>query len=99
MLQPDPARRRPVQFPLGEVAVTPAALVAVTTAGLRLTDLLDRHARGDHGTLCAEAREVNRQALLRGCRVLSQYEIDDERVEILTERPRDRTTVLLAREC
>jgi hypothetical protein len=78
--------------------VPTAALLATTAAGVRIADLLDRHARGDHGSLCAENREVNRQALLRGCRVLSQYEIDDERIWIITEGPRDRTTVLLARE-
>lgn len=99
MLEGAPEYRRAIRFELGQVFITPAALMAVTEAHVTPQALLARHQTGDFGNLCAEDREANRQALRLGCRVLSQYDLSTgERVWIITEGPRHHTTILLARE-
>jgi hypothetical protein len=100
MLQQDPERRRPVQFELGRVLITPAAALILAVTNTPVDTLLARHQTGDYGTLCAEDREVNRKALRLGCSVLSVYDLPSsgEKIFIITDGPRDRTTVLLARE-
>jgi len=80
------------------VVITPAVFIALAQASVELQELLAHHHTGDFGNLCAEDREVNRKAILRGCRVLSQYDLPTgERIWIISD-PGARTTVLLARE-
>ncbi len=57
---------------------------------------LNRHSKGDWGTLCDEDKEANEQALKYGGRLFSVYE-DNKGIKfwIITEADRASTTVLL----
>lgn len=62
------------KFHLGRVVATPGALEALSAAGQRSAEFLDRHARGDWGEdLCDEDRRLNDEALRDGSRILSAY--------------------------
>ena len=64
-----------------------------------LKTLLDRHARGDWGSLGSEDWEANDAAVMEGSRVFSAYRLpDDSKVWIITEADRSVTTVLLPEE-
>lgn len=60
-------------FPYGQTVATPGALAAFSLAGVAPEILLGRHIRGDWGDLCEEDRQMNRQALSAGERLLSAY--------------------------
>lgn len=76
-----------MKFELGQVVATPGAL---KDFGLALiAELLDRHARGDWGDLCAFDRQQNSQALKTGARLLSAYETTAGRCWIITEATDD----------
>jgi hypothetical protein len=60
-----------------------------------------RHAVCDWGDLCDEDKQVNKEALQEGGRLLSAYYIDDakaEKIWIITEWDRSVTTVLFPDE-
>jgi len=98
-------------FPLGELIITPGAMLAEINLGA----LLRRHATGDFGVVSDEDAEVNRaaaagtdtEALATDGRILSAYPIDPDKpcvghgentVWILTEADCSRTTILLPEE-
>lgn len=83
-------------FRLGRLLATPGAL-HVTTPDTLIT-ILQRHATGDFGELCAENLAANQRALLDGSRLLSAYTVEGERIWIITEADRSATTVLLPKE-
>ena len=60
---------------------------------------LARHANGDWGELSESDREANEYALKHGLRVLSAYTLSSgEKIWIITEADRSRTTILLPSE-
>ncbi len=85
-------------FGLGAVVATPGALEALEASGASPADLLARHVSGDWGELGAEDKRLNDQALLRGLRILSAYDLAGGRVWIITEHDRSATTILLPSE-
>ena len=93
-------------FPLGATPITPAARDHLATARVAPAALLARHAAGlsqagswgDWGHLCPADRAENALSLRAGCRLLSDYPVAGERVWIITEAARSRTTILLASE-
>jgi hypothetical protein len=87
-----------MRFPLGECQITPAAREHLAAAGVAEGDLLARHVSGDFGDLCEEDRRENEFSIARGFRVLSSYPVAGEKVWLITEWDRSRTTILLARE-
>ena len=85
-------------LPLGRVLATPGALELLVQAGGHPFDLLARHATGDWGELCAFDRRQNVAALREGYRVLSSYQVGEQRVWVITEADRSITTILLPEE-
>lgn len=98
-----------ILFPLGQVCITPGAEAALDGSSypLPITELLDRHMRGDWGCVCDEDKQTNNEALTLGNRILSAYPIDpakpceghgDNCIWIITECDRSVTTLLLPEE-
>jgi hypothetical protein len=92
------------KFSLGQVVATPAALKALEDAGQSPAFFLDRHIQGDWGTVNAEDKQLNDQALVDGSRLLSAYKtLKGERLWIITEAADDQgkraaTTILTPSE-
>ena len=96
-LIPDPMGYHIMQprFPLGEVFATSGAMELEED----LTPYIRRHHCGDWGDLDAEDKQTNEDALEAGSRILSCYVTPfGERLYVITEWDRSRTTVLLASE-
>jgi hypothetical protein len=94
--QHEPDSKRTVNFQLGQVVATPAALETLTAAGVDPLELLSRHDAGDWGDLSDEDRKANEVALTMGERLLSSYKLENgEKVWIITEWDRSYTTILL----
>ncbi len=86
-------------FPLGQVLITPGALALLKRTKTDAFDLLDRHQRGDWGSVPLEDAEANESALYREERLLSSYFVNErERVWIISEADRCSTTLLLPEE-
>lgn len=84
-----PAR---VRFHPGTVVVTMGALQVATQDQLR--QLLDRHVRGDWGVVGTEDAAENEKAVRDGERVLSAYDVNGERLWVLTTADRSETCVM-----
>jgi hypothetical protein len=82
-------------FPLGHIVATPAALAFLQERRFSLLALLARHMRGDWGELVQEDRLANDRALAHGTRIVSSYNIGDDKVWIITEADRSCTTILM----
>jgi hypothetical protein len=63
-------------FRLGQIVSTPGVLAAFPGASLYLVQCLERHQRGDWGTVCDDDKAANDAALKDGDRLLSAYPID-----------------------
>ena len=85
-------------FSLGKLVATPGAMALLDRAQSSGLDHVLRHVTGDFGDLCAEDIETNREAIRLGSRVLSSYEVDGEKLWIITEADRLVTTLLLPEE-
>ena len=84
----------PPKFLLGQVVATPNALNKIPND--EILNALSRHVRGDWGTLEAEDRRVNENALKNGGRLFSAYQSNRSiKFWIITEWHRHITTVLL----
>ncbi len=89
----------PPRLPLGRLVTTPGAYEALAAANVSIVDLLNRHACGDWGDLCADDRVLNNLAAMTGQRVLSSYRLPGNLiVHVLTAWDRSVTTVLLPDE-
>ena len=86
------------KFELGQLAITPAAIACLEQAGVSVFQLLARHVAGDFGDLCADDIRANLKAISSGARILSSYQVGNEKVYLITEGSREATTTLLARE-
>ena len=88
------ALNAPAKFLLGRIVATPNLLASVPN--LEILSALERHVRGDWGTLDAEDRDANENALKHGGRLFSAYHsTQDVKFWIITEWNRAVTTVLL----
>lgn len=84
----------PPRFPLGRTVATPAALVSLIDAGVSPMTLLARHQSGDWGGVPPEDARENERSVDQGFRILSSYEVGDERLWVITEADRSVTTIL-----
>lgn len=84
---------------LGRLLMTRGAIVAFEDVPEGPEAYIVRHARGDWGDVCETDVKLNDEALERGERVLSSYELSDgTEIWIITEWDRSATTLLLPRE-
>ena len=82
-------------FKPGRILATPGCLEELDRAGQNLWEFMARHVAGDWGVVDAEDAEANNQALKDGSRLLSAYLLKTgEKIWIITEADRSRTTVL-----
>lgn len=92
-------RQLPVQFPLGQLLITPGALAMLDALSLSPLAFVQRHVSGEWGDLCEEDKQANASALHYGSRLLSSYEIaPNYKLWIITEANRMATTLLLPEE-
>ena len=89
-------RQMSPRVPLGKVYVTPGA----AALEVDLLAFLARHLCGDWGEgLCAEDRRANERDLIQGGMVMSSYRTaNGDKLWIITEWDRSRTTILLPAE-
>ena len=81
-------------FRLGNILATPGAMAILGFGSGALARVLESHARGQWGDVGEEDAATNEEALQYGARLLSVYNIDGQRVWIITEADRHQTTVL-----
>jgi len=87
-----------VLFPLGTLVATPGALDLLDRTATNAAIFVDRHQRGDFGTVGAQDAQANKDAVQDGTRILSSYSIGGERLWVITEADRTLTTLLLPDE-
>ena len=88
------------RFPLGRIVVTPDATEVLERSGENPDTFLQRHARGDWGELAPDGGATNEAALTNGTVILSGYATaGGEKVWVLTEWDRRRSTVMSSAEC
>jgi hypothetical protein len=93
-LKPGTADEVVTKFPFGELVATPNALQNIPNEEILLS--INRHVRGDWGTLDAEDWQSNDRALAHGGRLFSAYlSTAGVKFWIITEADRSVTTVLL----
>jgi hypothetical protein len=81
------------------VLATPGALDLLAKVGVQALVLLDRHQRGDWGSVSAEDARENGRSVLLGFRIMSIYEMERySSIWIITEADRSATTLLLPDE-
>ncbi len=85
-------------FPLAKLFITPGARDVCMRPALSPLEMSVRHATGDWSEMGAMDQASNKDAIQDGSRVLSVYQVSDERFFAITEADRGSTTVLLARE-
>ncbi|HIF9078209.1 TPA: type I restriction endonuclease subunit M [Photobacterium damselae] len=88
----------PLEFDLGAIVVTRGVDAFLDGNHLPLVIPLNQHKKGDWGLCCEEDAISNNFATHNGDRVLSVYEINDERIWIITEWDRSVTTILFPSE-
>ena len=97
--QPKSKPDRSLKFSLGQVVATPGALSLLNEQQVHPIDLLERHVRGDWGSVCVEDAQSNDWAVQKGERLLSSYSLGSGlKVWIITESDRSVTTLLLPEE-
>lgn len=80
-----------MNFPLGDIVATPAALKAIEEAGQDPAFFLDKHAGGDWGEVDDGDKRANEDALVSGDRLLSAYRtLKNVRLWIITEAEDDQ---------
>jgi hypothetical protein len=83
------------KFRLGSMAVTRGASDAFIRSGDNVGALIVRHVDGDWGDLDDYDASQNDEAVTRDLRILSSYVLSTgEKVWIITEGDRSRTTIL-----
>lgn len=86
-------------FALGQCVATPGALAALAEAGQTPADFLNRHVRGDWGTIDPADKGLNEQAIRDGARIFSVYvTIKGVKLWVITEADRASTCILLPDE-
>lgn len=77
-------------FSLGQVVATPGALELLERFEVGFLTFIRRHQNGDFGSICAEDRAANFEAIHNGARLLSSYPVGDARLWIITEAADNR---------
>lgn len=92
-------------FHPGPLVATPGALDALVRNNRVPANYLQRHFKGDWGSLCDEDKAANEEALKTGARIMSVYFLPDEsKLWIITDAVIDEfgnrhaTTLLLPEE-
>lgn len=83
-------------FSLGQVVATPQCLELLEKHGKTPSEFIQRHVSGDWGEVDQEDWQANDLAVQDGSRILSAYEVGDERVWCITEWDRSVTTLLIS---
>lgn len=85
---------------LGEIVITNLCMQKVKEHTEEVARCVVRHKTGDWGNLCEEDKQLNDSAVVDGGRILSAYEIGENKVKIwiITEADRSYTTILLPEE-
>ena len=87
------------KFHPGQIVATPGAIELLDKNGRNGSSVLRRHLQGDWGDLHKEDAEMNDEALSLGNRILSSYDLpEDKKVWVITESDRSVTTILLPSE-
>lgn len=90
------------QLQLGQIVMTAGIdekVKASTEFARFVNKSMTRHRNGDWGELCAEDKKMNDHAFKHNDeRILSAYEMDGEKIWIITEYDRSVTTILLPDE-
>ena len=99
------------RFELGELHATPGALEAFDDARQQTKDwqkepaetpaeLFNRHECGDWGDISEADKEENELSIKEGFRILSAYTLKatGQKIWVITEADRSKTTILLADE-
>jgi hypothetical protein len=81
-----------IKFRPGSVVTTLGALEVATQE--QLDRLVARHLSGDWGEIDQEDAAANEQALTHGGRVMSVYDVNGEKLWVITEADRSATTVM-----
>ena len=89
---------RELLFPLGKTVATPGALQLLQSNGVNPGELLMRHQLGDWGIVSKEDQLENELSLKEGFRILSAYQVGNEKVWVITEADRSSTCILLPSE-
>lgn len=88
------------KFHLGGLSVAPGAQWALLENNVTPTEYLARHVRGDWGEVSENDRAENEFAIGKELRIWSVYHLPltNEKIWVITEADRSRTTVLLPDE-
>jgi hypothetical protein len=81
-----------IKFQPGTVVATVGATMVASEE--QLAALVRRHISGDWGNVGAEDAKANEWALKVGERLLSSYDVDGNKLWVITEADRSATTVL-----
>lgn len=86
---------------LGQIVMTDGVASWIENNGININEIvavLKRHKNEDWGDLCDEDRESNDISVKNNQRVLSCYQIKGEKIWVITEWDRSKTTVLFPSE-
>ena len=92
------------KFDLGQLVMTTGIETIINESDVgtvgELAQCVINHSQGDWGNLCEEDKLLNDSAVVDGGRILSAYEIGENKVKIwiITEADRSYTTILLPEE-
>lgn len=86
------------RFRLGQIVATRGVLKHLEHHGIQADPYLRRHVRGDWGDVPPEDALANERAVEHGARILSSYEVADQRVWVITGADRAVTTLLFPSE-
>lgn len=86
------------RFKLGDTFATTGVTAFAEREGADLTKFLWRHHCGIWGNLDAEDQAANEDALADGGRIFSCFVVAEQKIYIVTEHDRSKTTIMLARE-
>ena len=83
-------------FELGQITMTPTAISIIAKYKVPIGDLLDRHERGDYGEVSELDWREDTLALLPATveRVMSVYNVETEKLWVITDPDRKVTTLL-----
>ena len=87
-----------MRFPLGQTVATPGALRILKATHISPATLLARHQKGDWGNVPPEDAQENELSVQNGFRILSSYQVGDEKLWVITEADRSVTTILRPEE-
>jgi hypothetical protein len=89
---------RTMLFNPGRLLMTPGVRDLLESTETDPMPIIEKHLTGDWGTVCEDDAKANDHAVEHGARILSAYEIDGEKIWIITEADRSATTILLPSE-